>query len=175
VIVLPVGDGNILSGIHKGLVELFGVGVIEKIPRLIGVQAEGSNALYLCWKEQRDPTKIEAIVPFTWADSLATVCPNDGIRAVRAVRETNGAFVQVSDQQLLRAIPEMTRISGVFTEPAGGVGWAGLKLAEEQGLIKPEEKVVLVSTGSGLKDVPAVLRAMENDNLPIPIKGAEDV
>jgi threonine synthase len=175
VIVTPVGVGNILSGIHKGLVELLGVGLIERLPRIIGVQAEGSNSLYVCWKENGDPTKIEPMVPFTCADSLSTAWPNDALRSIRAVKETGGAFVEVNDAQLLSAIPEMARASGVFTEPAGGVAWAGLKIAEQQGLIKPGEKVVIVNTGSGLKDIPAVLRSMESENLPIPIKSADEV
>jgi threonine synthase len=175
VIVTPVGVGNILSGIHKGLVELFGAGLIEKLPRIIGAQAEGSNSLYVCWRDGADPTTIEPMVPFTCADSLSTAWPNDALRAIRAVRETNGAFVEVKDEQLLSAIPEMARASGVFTEPAGGVAWAGLKIAEAQGLVKPGEKVVLVNTGSGLKDIPAVLRAMESENIPTPIKSADEV
>jgi threonine synthase len=172
---IPVGVGNILSGIHKGFIELFGAGLIEKIPRLIGVQPEGSNSLYKCWKENGDPARIEPMSPFTCADSLSTALPSDPLRSVRAIVETNGAFVEVTDPQLLSAIPEMARASGVFTEPAGGVAWAGLKLAVEQGLVKPGENVVLVNTGSGLKDIPAVLRAMENENVPISIWSADDV
>lgn len=164
VIVCPCGVGNILSGIHKGLCELKEAGLISKVPRLIAVQAEGSNSLYVCWKEGGDPTKIEPMVPFTKADSLSTAWPNDSIRAIRAVTETGGAFIEVNDDQIFTALPEMARTSGVFGEPASATAWAGLKLASDRGLIKEGENVVLVSTGNGLKDTNGAIRSVEGQD-----------
>jgi threonine synthase len=175
VMVVPCGVGNILSGIHKGLVELLGTGLISKLPRLIAVQAEGSNSLYECWRDNAEPQEIKAMIPFTCVDSLSTGYPNDSIRAIRAVKETNGAFIEVTDDQILAALPEMAKKSGVYAEPAGASAWAGLKIAAEKGMIGDGESVVVVSTGNGLKDIHGVMRAVSGLNTPTVIESADEV
>jgi threonine synthase len=175
VIVVPCGVGNILSGIYKGLIELLGAGLIDKLPRLIAVQAEGSNSLYECWRDNADPREIRPMIPFTCVDSLSTGYPNDCIRAVKAVRETNGAFIECNDDQILAALPEMARITGVYAEPAGASAWAGLKIAVEKGLIAEGENVVLLSTGNGLKDIDGVMRAVTGLNLPTLIDSVDEI
>ena len=174
-IVVSVGDGNIVSGVHKGLKELFQAGLINKIPRIICVQAEGSNPLYKCWLNNEDPSIIPTVDTTTCADSIACGTPNDPIRAVRAARETGGAYVQVSDEEILNAIPEMARCSGVFAEPASACAWAGIHKAEKEGYLKPNEKVVMISTGNGLKDIFNATRSMEGKFEPFKIKTADDI
>lgn len=175
VICVAVGDGNIVSGVHKGLKELFGAGLIDKMPRILGVQAEGSNSIYECWANGGDETAHLTCDKSTLADSICCNTPNDPIRAVRAARETNGAYVQVSDEKILEAIPLMARASGVFAEPAAAATWAGLLVAQEKGLIKEGENVVVISTGNGLKDTNNAQRAMEGKNEPTTIKDANDI
>ena len=175
VICVAVGDGNIVSGVHKGLKELYGAGLIDKIPRIIGVQAEGSNSIYTCWAEGGDETAHLTCDKSTLADSISCNTPNDPIRAVRAARETNGAYVEVSDEKILEAIPLMARASGVFAEPAAAATWAGLLVAQEKGLIKEGENVVAISTGNGLKDINNAQRAMEGKNEPVTIDNADDI
>ncbi len=155
-IFIPVGDGNIIAGIHKGFKDLLAVGVIERLPRLFGVQAEGSAAVANAFFSQAD--RIQPVTAHTIADSISVDLPRDGVRALRAVRETGGRCLTVSDAEILRAIASLGQV-GVLAEPAGAAACAGLVKAVEQGLITPEEPVLLLNTGSGLKDVRAVLQA----------------
>jgi threonine synthase len=161
VIFIPVGDGCIIGGVHKGLKDLIGLGWIEKIPRLIGVQASGSSSLYDAWKKGIPPTEIRLIKTNTIADSIAAGLPRDRIKAMRAIRETHGAFVVVNDEEILKAIPSLARSSGVFAEPAGAASLAGAVKAISMGLVAPNERIVILVTGSGLKDIRATLQGVE--------------
>jgi threonine synthase len=93
------------------------------------------------------------------ADSIVAGLPRDRIKALRAVRETGGAYVRVSDEEILSAIPALARGCGVFAEPAAAAAYAGLVRAVERGLVGPEEQVVVLATGSGLKDIASVMKA----------------
>lgn len=159
-IFVPVGDGCIIGGLHKGLKDLLAMGWIETIPRLIGVQAAGSAALYDAWKRGIDPAEIKPIKPDTIADSIAAGLPRDRFKAMRAVTETGGVFVTVTDEEILQAIPAMARGCGVFAEPAGAASFAGLVKAVHTGLVAPDERIVVLATGSGLKDVRATMQTV---------------
>lgn len=156
-IFVSVGDGNIISGIHKGFKDLTAIGWIDKPPRIFGVQSEGSAAVanaYFSGSEQ-----ITAVSANTLADSISVDLPRDGVRAVRAARQTNGSYIVVSDEEILSAIAELGKV-GIFAEPAGAASYAGLSRAVEQGLIGQEDLVLVINTGSGLKDTKAAVRAV---------------
>ena len=156
-IFVSVGDGNIISGIHKGFKDLLALGWIEQMPRLFGVQAEGSAAIAHAFH-----TGTEVITPVsaqTIADSISVDLPRDGVRAVRAARETGGSYLTVSDDNILRAIKSLGAV-GVFAEPAGAAAYAGLVKAAESGILQPNDPVVVLNTGSGLKDVRAAMQAI---------------
>jgi threonine synthase len=157
---VPVGDGCIIGGLHKGFKDLRALGWIEKMPRLIGVQAEGSSALHDAWKQGLPATEMKPIRAATIADSISAGLPRDRIKALRAVVETGGAFVIVSDGEILQSIPALAHGCGVFAEPAGAAPFAGLIKAVQAGLVKSDERIVLLATGSGLKDIQAVMRAV---------------
>ncbi|MEW6376388.1 MAG: threonine synthase [Thermodesulfobacteriota bacterium] len=159
-IFIPVGDGCIIGGLHKGLKDLSALGWIKRMPRLIGVQASGSAALYHAWKDGMDPSEIKPIEVRTIADSMAAGLPRDRIKALRAVRETGGAFITVTDEEILKAIPSLARGCGVFAEPAGASSYAGLVKAVHTGLVKSDERIVILATGSGLKDIRAVMQTV---------------
>ncbi|MDR2825409.1 MAG: threonine synthase [Deltaproteobacteria bacterium] len=161
-IFVGVGDGCIISGLHKGLKDLLALGWISRMPRLMGVQAEGSDFMYRVWREKADPLTYPPIRATTSADSIAAGLPRDRIKAYAAVVETRGAYVRVSDKQILDAIAILARNSGVFAEPAAAASLAGLLAAGAQGLVKETDSVALVITGSGLKDVPAAMKSCEN-------------
>ena len=91
----------------------------------------------------------------TAADSIGVNSPRDAVKALRAVRESGGAFVLVEDRAILQAILPLARQGGVFGEPAGAAALAGLFEARRQGLVQSHETVVVINMGSGLKDVPA--------------------
>jgi threonine synthase len=158
VVIVSVGDGNIISGVHKGFRDLLALGWIDWIPRIIGVQASGSAACYQVWKDGGDPAKMQPIHSQTVADSIAADLPRDRVKAVRAVRETNGAFVSVPDQAILDSIPVLARLSGVFAEPAAASVYAGVRAALDEGHVRPDDRVVLLVTGNGLKDIKSAMR-----------------
>jgi threonine synthase len=140
----------------KGFHDLHQLGFIDRIPRLVGVQAEGCQPVKRAW-ETGQP--VEKITPRTCADSIAVGHPRDALKALRAVRDSNGYMVAVSDDQILQAMGNLARKTGVFGEPAGVTGFAGLLEARSQGLVQDGEMAVVVVTGSGLKDVDSALRA----------------
>ena len=156
-IFVSVGDGNIITGIWKGLRDLKSLGWIEKMPKLMGVEAEGAAACYNAWKAGTEV--ITPVDAHTISDSICVGLPRDGIRAVRAVRETYGAYITVSDEEVLAAMRDLARQEGVFAEPAGATGYAGLTKAVQGHLIDPDEQVVVVVTGNGLKDVSSAMKA----------------
>lgn len=154
VVFVSVGDGCIIGGIYKGFYDLIRMGHIERMPRIYGVQSERSNALYRAWRENAeipDPVRAD-----TRADSISVDAPRDAVKALRAVRATDGAFIPVSDGEILDSIPLLARLAGVFAEPAGAAGLAGCIAATKAGLVEPGEQVVIVNTGNGLKDIGAV-------------------
>jgi threonine synthase len=153
---VSVGDGNIISGIHKGFKDLQALGWLETIPRLIGVQADGSAAIanaFTAGSEEIIPVKAT-----TLADSISVDLPRDGLRAVRAATQTGGAYLTVSDQEILEAIAALGPC-GIFAEPAGAAAYAGLVKALKAGLVSQDDSVLVLNTGSGLKDVKAAMQA----------------
>ena len=156
-IVIPVGDGNIITGIHKGFKDLLMLGWIEHMPRLIGVQANGSAAIADAW--QTNSHEIVPVQANTIADSISVNLPRDGWRALRAVRESNGCFVKVSDSEILTAITSLGK-AGIFAEPAAAAAYAGLVKGISDGSISRENPVLVINTGSGLKDIKACMQAV---------------
>ena len=159
---VSVGDGNIISGIHKGFKDLQALGWMERVPRIIGVQAEGSAAIANAF--QAGTEKIIPISANTIADSISVDLPRDGVRAVRAARETGGTYILVSDDEILQAIAALGP-QGIFAEPAGATAYAGLVKAIGQGIVKAGDPVLVINTGSGLKDVRAAMQSVK----PAPI------
>jgi threonine synthase len=156
-IFVSVGDGNIISGLHKGFKDLLALGWIPNLPRLIGVQAEGSAAVANAFNAGTET--ITPVSAQTLADSISVDLPRDGIRAVRAAKETDGFYITVSDDEILKAIAELGR-AGIFAEPAGAAAYAGLVRAVQQKKVSADDPVLVLNTGSGLKDVRAARQAV---------------
>ncbi len=161
VIFVSVGDGCIIGGLHKGLKDLLALNLIDHMPRLIGVQAEESNYLFEAWKNSEDVLTKTPVSGVTIADSISAGLPRDRIKALAAVRETKGAYIWISDEEVLSAIPELARGTGVFAEPAGAAAYAGLVKAVADGSVKPDERVVVLNTGSGLKDIKGAMSSVQ--------------
>jgi threonine synthase len=168
-IFVSVGDGNIISGIHKGFRDLADLGWLDLRPRIFGVQAEGSAAVTRAFHAGGE--RIEAVRATTLADSICVDMPADGVRALRAVRETGGAYITVKDEQILQAMTELGQV-GVFAEPAAAAAYAGYLQALEAGWIGNGDPVLVLSTGSGLKDVAAVQRVVPETPVIEPTVGA---
>ena len=154
---VPVGDGNIISGIHKGFKDLLALGWLEHMPRIFGVQSEGSAAIANAFLEGTED--IQPISSDTLADSISVDIPSDGLRALRAATQTNGAYIKVADEDILQAIAALGKV-GIFSEPAAASAYAGLVQAVEGGQINTGDPVVVMLTGSGLKDVRAAMQAV---------------
>jgi threonine synthase len=159
-IFVSVGDGCIIGGLHKGLKDLLALGWINKLPKLMGVQAAGSAALYEAWKTGMNALDMQPIEAQTIADSISAGLPRDRIKALAAVRETEGAYIKVTDEEILAAIPVLGRGAGVFAEPAGAASYAGLVKAVADGLVNPDERIVVLVTGNGLKDVASARKSV---------------
>ena len=154
---VSVGDGNIISGIHKGFKDLHELGWLPRIPRIIGVQADGSAAISNAFHGNTET--ITPVSAQTIADSISVDLPRDGVRAVRAVKETGGTYVNVSDEEILKAIAELGKV-GVFAEPAGAAAYAGLVKAAGSGVVGSANPILVLNTGSGLKDIRAAMSAV---------------
>ena len=152
-----VGDGNIISGLHKGFKDLVAMGWLDESPRIFGVQSEGSAAVANAFWAGTE--KIQPVKANTIADSISVDLPRDGVRAVRAARETNGSYLIVKDEDILKAIQALGRV-GIFAEPAGAAAYAGLRQAVQEGIITRDDPVLVLNTGSGLKDVRAAMQAV---------------
>jgi threonine synthase len=160
VVIVSVGDGCIIGGVHKGFKDLLALGWIERMPRIIGVQAAGSDYMWQAWSKGEDVLTKPPIDAETVADSISAGLPRDRIKALAAVRDTGGAYVRVTDEEILAAIPVLARGVGVFAEPAAATGYAGLVKAAGAGLIQADERTVLLSTGNGLKDIQSAMRSV---------------
>jgi threonine synthase len=172
-VVVPVGDGNIISGVWKGFEEFGRLGFIDRLPRLLAVQAERSDAVV---RAVEGDGVIRPVSGETIADSISVSLPRDGDAAVQAIRASNGLAVRVSDEEILAAIGEVARGAAVFGEPAGVAPFAGLKKAAKQGIIDPAWTIVLLMTGSGLKDIASVMKTVgEPRRIPPDASRLEDL
>ncbi len=155
-VVLSVGDGCTLAGVWKGFKDLYRAGWTDRLPKLVGVQSTGCSPLVDAFLEDRPWRPAEEN---TIADSIAVGVPRNPEKALRAVHESGGTMVAVSDGEILEAMRLLGRTSGIFGEPAGVTGMAGLKRLIEKGKIQSHEKLVVIVTGNGLKDVKNAIAA----------------
>ncbi|MGB5331880.1 MAG: threonine synthase [Woeseiaceae bacterium] len=167
-IVVPTGDGNLLSGMWKGWCDLKGVGLIKQLPKIDCVQSDASAAISNTVRRIRSggssridwrSVAVDEVKAATIADSIAVDRPRDGLAAVRAIIESGGETVTVTDEDILGAIPEMARLSGIFPEPAAAAPLAAVKQMVGNNTIESDELVVCLVSGSGLKDIGSAQKA----------------
>ena len=179
-VVVPTGDGNILSGIWKGWRDLKAVGLIDRLPKIDCAQSRSSAAIsQTVHRLRKNPEPVmdwskvtlDQVQASTIADSISVDQPRDGLAAVRAIIESGGEAITVPDSQILTALGEMSRFSGVFPEPAAATPWAAVKQMVDKKLIEPDERVVCLVTGSGLKDA---ARARQAAGEPVIIEPSLD-
>ena len=155
-VVVSVGDGCSIGGIGKGLDEMHRLGFIPRVPRLLGVQAEGARPVVNAFESGSD---LVPAVADTIADSIAVGTPRNWRRALAVIKESGGSMIAVADGEILEAIRITARLGGVFGEPAGVAGVAGLRRGRKSGVIGSGETVLVVITGNGLKDIDSARRA----------------
>ncbi len=154
-VLVGVGDGTVISGIYKGFYDMYKVELIDRVPKIIGVQAEGADAVKKVFDkgEPFEPIDMEAS---TIADSIAVGKPRDVVKACRYVKASGGFYVSVSDEEIIEAQVELASEMGVFAEPAGAAPYAGLKKLLKIGKVGKDDVVVIAVTGNGLKDIRAL-------------------
>jgi len=155
-VVVSVGDGCTIGGIGKGLQEMKRLGFIDRVPRLLGVQAEGARPILDSFLSGKN---LIPSITNTIADSIAVGTPRNWRRAIQQIKASRGEMVAVSDAEILEAMRLTASLGGVFGEPAGVAGVAGLKKAIAQGVVDSSESAVVVITGNGLKDVQSAKQA----------------
>ncbi|RAK12766.1 L-threonine synthase [Halanaerobium saccharolyticum] len=155
-LVFSVGDGCTIAGAYKGIYDLKEIGFIDRIPKLLGVQAAGCAPITEAFRTGKD---LEVTAENTIADSIAVGKPRNWLKAVRAVRDSKGEMINVSDEQILAMMRLLGKKTGIFGEPAGVAGLAGLKKAAAAGIVKADQSAAVVITGNGLKDVKNARRA----------------
>jgi len=159
-IFVSVGDGSIIGGVHKAIKDAMALRWIDRAPRLFGVQAAGSDYMVQAFENGEDVLTKPPISATTVADSISADLPRDRLKAMAAVIETGGVYLRVSDKEILDAILGLARGSGVFAEPAAAAAYAGLRAAASRRLVGRTDRVVVLATGSGLKDVASAMKAV---------------
>ena len=167
-VALSVGDGCTIAGVWKGFKDLYALKLIDKLPRLISVQASGCCPINRSIEEKKPWYPMEEN---TIADSIAVGVPRNPDKAINAIEESNGIVINVTDEEIMAAQKLLGMTCGVFGEPAGVTGTAGLKKACELGLIPKDATVVSIVTGNGLKDVDNAIKATKP---PVLIKSDMD-
>jgi len=168
-IVVPTGDGNLLSGLWKGWCDLQAVGLVDRVPKIDCAQSDASAAICNTARRIRDSGEsdpdwssvvVDEVRASTTADSISVDRPRDGLAAVKGILQSGGETVTVPDEEILAAIPEMARTTGVFAEPAAATTWAAVKQMLGNDKIEADELVVCIVSGSGLKDIANVRKTV---------------
>ncbi len=153
---VSVGDGCIISGVAKGYKDMLSLGFIDKMPKLVAVQAEGCKPIV---DAVNGDGNVKFVEPDTIADSIAVGIPRNRVMAVRDIKQSGGFGISVSDEEIISAIKYLGSTQGIFAEPAGATGFAGMLKALKEGKISKNDKVVVIVTGNGLKDVNSAIKA----------------
>ncbi|MEZ0393898.1 MAG: threonine synthase [Desulfurococcaceae archaeon] len=161
---VPTGAASLLTGVYRGFRDFNEVGMANGYPRLVAVQPEGNHPFVRAWMERADPDRIRPWEqpPKTIATGLEDTFPWDGDAGLRALYETRGYGVVVSDNEIVNAMKLLASLEGIFAEPSGAAGLAGLIKALDEGLVSRDETIVVLVTGHGLKD-PDVVRSTAGD------------
>jgi threonine synthase len=167
-IVFSMGDGCTIAGAWKGFREFHELGYVEGTPKMLGVQSEGASAIHDAFHGHEDAEAVAETV----ADSIAVGRPRNTVKACRALEESGGTSVLVPDAEILEAEALLGRTEGIYAEPAGAAPVAGVRRALADGVIDPDETVVVAVTGFGLKDTESAKRAAGDVTSVAPDMGA---
>ncbi len=159
VVIVPMGFGTNIAALWKGFREFYDMGLTDRLPRLIGVQPEGCSPIVAAWSQgQEKITPVER--PDTVCSAVAAGDPLDGPKALRAIRESGGCALSMSDGEILEAQQLLARLESIFVEPAGAIPIAALQPLLATARVHADEVVVCLATGNGLKDPRSALRVL---------------
>jgi len=165
---VPVGDGCIISGVFKGFEDLLKLGLIKKMPTIIAVQSDKSDNIIRNIKQEKFVSKPSATI----ADSIAVDLPRNYWMTKAFMDEYSGESCEVTDEEIMAASQNLSSNFGIFSEPAAAAAFAGLWKYQEAKLLNPGEKVVVLLTGSGLKDLASVQDLID---IPAAIKSLDEL
>ena len=158
-VIVPMGCGTNMAAVCKGFKEFYELGLVDRLPRMVGVQAEGCAPILMAFQQGVEtPTPVEK--PFTVCTAVAAGDPLDGLKALAAMRESGGCGVILSDAEILDAQQQLSHQESIFVEPSGAIPVAALSSLLTTGRIRPDEVVVCLATGNGLKDPKAALKVL---------------
>jgi threonine synthase len=157
-VVVSVGDGCTIAGVYQGFYDLKMLGLIEKIPKLLGVQSEGCAPFVIAHQTKKPLIETNEL---TIADSIAVGIPRNPVKALRAVIESKGNWISVSDQDIIYTMAKLGKDEGIFAEPAASASFAGLEKAIRLNIIDKNESVTVIHTGNGLKDLDNAQKAIK--------------
>lgn len=157
VLIVPMGVGTNLAAYYKGFQEYFQLKLIDRLPRIYGVEAKGANAIVQAFRQHSQIKPLAQVS--TIASAIAVSYPYDGIKALDAIQQTHGQAIDVDDQQILESQYQLAHQTGIFAESSSAASFAALRQLVEQGEVKSGESVVCVLTGNGLKDPSTILKA----------------
>jgi len=163
-VIVSVGDGTVISSIYKGFYEFQRIGLIDYMPKIIGVQSENLDAVKRTFDQGKPYTPVD-LTGETIADSIAVGKPRDVIKACHYVEASKGYFITLSDAKIKESIIELGQKTGIFAEPAGAITYGGLKKLVANNKIHPNDSVCLLVTGNGLKDPDVLKGSIENNFL----------
>ncbi|MBI4736417.1 MAG: threonine synthase, partial [candidate division NC10 bacterium] len=159
VVIVPMGCGTNMAALWKGFKEFHELGFTDRLPRMIGVQPDGCSPIVAAF--QQGAEHVAAVEkPFTVCTAVAAGDPVDGLKALAALRESGGCGVILTDAEILEAQQQLAHLESIFVEPAGAIPIATLSALLTTGRIRPDEVVVCLATGNGLKDPKAALRVL---------------
>ncbi|MBT3359320.1 MAG: threonine synthase [Rhodospirillales bacterium] len=166
---VPIGSGPLLTGCYRGFQDLARWGVIDQLPRMIGVQAEGCAPIATAFEE-----RTERVVAWKNSNTIAKGIADelegyefDGVLTLRTARQSGGVVLSVSDHQIVEAQESLARSWGVLAEPTGAVGLAGVRQYARTHGFSPADRAVCIVTGSGFKDSAGLSRFVETEKLPL--------
>ena len=165
VVYVPVGGGGLLTMIHKGFQEWRDAGYIDRVPRLVSVQAKGCDAVTQAWENGRSLQALDDCT--SMVSGIILTNPPDGDLVLEALRDSSGWAVSVSDDATYQAQAELANREGLFVEPAAAITWGAIKADRQRGRLKADDVVVAVLTGVGFKDSAAIQRMTEHVELPL--------
>ncbi|WP_368411820.1 threonine synthase [Haladaptatus halobius] len=154
-LVFSMGDGCTIYGGWKGFREFYDLGYVDDTPKMLGVQAEGASAIHDAFHRHESASDVAETI----ADSIAVGRPRNTVKACRALEESGGTSVLVSDEEILDAERILGSTEGIYAEPAGAAPVAGVRAALADGIIEEDETVLVVVTGYGLKDTKSAMKA----------------
>jgi len=150
-VILPVGNAGNITAIFKGFTEFKDLGFIDRVPKMIGIQAEGSCPIVEAFRAKKND-----IVPESNPETIATAIrigdPVNAVKALSAIYDSGGLADTVTDDEIIQAQRDLARIEGIGVEPASATSIAGLKKLVDTGIIDRDERVVCITTGHLLKD-----------------------